>query len=154
MPRPKADLTLDLVADGQCLCTHAQAASTFVFNVNTSDLKNHGMIGLVYAFGADDNLPSLAAGLVVFQLGCHGLVVGAHDIAHGCFTVTNLFTPVYVDIPNVEAELLLLFKGIVELEAPLEIRVQIVVDLFSFTEFDPRPPPIIPGEHVNDWITL
>ena len=112
------------------------------------------MAGLVDTLGANDDLPSLAAGLVILQLGRHRLVSCAHDIAHTRFTVSNLLALAHVDVPHLEAELLLLFKRVIELEGLLEVGVQIVVNLLRLPVLDPLSPSLVPSAHVDDWVTL
>ena len=92
--------------------------------------------------------------MVHLELAGQALVPGAHDIANRGFKVANMLFIVDVNIVDVKSQPLLPLKRIDHLKASLKVGVQVVVNLFSLSVFDPLTAPFIPDTHVDYRVTL
>jgi len=72
------------------------------------------------------------------QVFCINLLLSSHEFAHGDLNFANRFTVVAaVAVDHHEFKILHLFKKVGQRECSLEVGIQIVLDLFSLSDFDP-----------------
>jgi len=66
------------------------------------------------------------------------LLLGSHEFAHSDLDLANCVTVVAaIAVDHNEFEILHLFEEVCQCECSLEVRIQIVLDLFSLSDFDP-----------------
>ena len=149
-----ADFAQDLIGNGSRLATHTHAAADFVLDAMSSNLELNSVVALGGSLGAHDDLTALAVCALLLQLGCQGLVAGAHHVAKRGLELADEVRLSDVDVEHDEAQPLVLLETVVDLERALEIRIQIIFDHLGLASLDPVPPAVVPLVEVHGGVTL
>ena len=127
-------LNLKLVSG--TLSTHSHAATAHI--VDVGELHHHfgGFVRLGDGLTTDDEL---RVGFAPAELRLEGLSAGAHDLTHGGLNLTKqVIITIAVVIDDTELDILFLFEKVSKRESRPPVRVQVVLNLLSCANFDPR----------------
>ena len=88
--------------------------------------------------GADDYLAAVCSLALMRQVFCINLLFSSHEFAHSDLNLSNCVTVVAaVAVDHHEFKILHLFEEVCQCECSLEVGIQIVLDLFRLSDFDP-----------------
>ena len=127
-------LNLKLVSG--TLSTHSHAAAAHIVDVGELDHHFGGFVRLGDGLTTDDEL---RVGFASTELSLEGLSTGAHDLTHGGLNLTEqVIITITVVIDYTEFDILFLFEVVSKCESRPPVRVEVVLNLLSCANFDPR----------------
>ena len=144
-----------LKPDRHDLCAHTKTTRGLVTDVAPFHLKDGSQFGLLYCFCSHDNLSSILGCRSKRQIASEYLTFGPHECSHGrLYTSNGIKVSLSVPIYHLEPQTLLFLKEVIDSEACVEIRIQVVLNLFCLTKLNPLLGLIIVLAEDAYWVRL